>query len=312
MMRTNSFFISLKHTLYDSSDVISLLILPDMRLATCSGEGAIKIYNSTTFKEEIVVEKAHDGKCVNYLSSLNPSTLLSCGEDYNIKIWDIKKTTLELSKSLSKHKNIVFQVVSLSLNRFASCSNDNTIIIWDAQPPYNIINTFNLQNGWVYSILELKDKNTLVSGSDDKYLRFWDLEKYELIKCLENIDCCDTHALYEMNNNILLVGGRNVITIINTKNYTIISSLCHKKFYEISSFVKLDENEFICGCGDQVSKGNFFIIELKNLKIIESFESVHYSFVNHLIGKEKNELISCGADKKIKIWMYSKKNKENV
>lgn len=311
-MRANSFFLSLKYTLYDSSDVISLLMLPDKRLATCSGEGAIKIYNSTTFKEEIVIEKAHDGKCIHYLSSLNTTTLLSCGEDLNIKIWNIKQDILELIATLSKHKNIVFQVIPLSFNRFASCSNDNTIIIWNAQPPYDKINIFDLRNGWVYSILELKDKNILVSGSDDKYLQFWDLEKYDLIKCIDNIDCCDTHALYEMDNNTLLVGGRNVITIINTKNYTIINSISNKKFYEISSFVKLDENVFICGCGDQVAKGNFFIINMKNPKNIQSFESVHYSFVNHLIEKENNELISCGSDKKVKVWVYSKKYKGEV
>ena len=294
--------LSLLHSIYESSDVMSLLLLSDGRLASCTSEGIIVVYSKKDFAADIIKENAHDGKCINYLAELPSTNLVSCGEDCSIQIWKMNKDTLDNIKTITLHKNIVFKVIPLSLNRFASCSNDNSIIVFSDTEPYEKIAMINLYTNWVYSIIELKGKNLLASGSDDKDLRFWDLERYELKCCLKDIDCCDSHAMLEIpEKDILIVGGTNVITVVNTKTLQLEKSVDNNEFNVISSLI-LVNNALICLCGDQIEKGNAFVLDSKNYTTIKKKEGIHFSFVYCGILLESNVLATCGGDKKIKFW----------
>ena len=88
-----------------------------------------------------------------------------------------------------------------------------TIKIWNSNPPYNLIKVLTGQQFSVDSIIKLKKRELLVSGSYDKTLRFWNLNSYQCETIMNDIYCYNNDSLFEYNKNILLIGGENTIKI---------------------------------------------------------------------------------------------------
>lgn len=75
----------------------------------------------------------------------------------------------------------------------------------------------------VVSIIQIKD-NRLVSASLDKTIRFWDLKTYKCEKehTIDDVKCFDNYSLiYVEEKNILIVGGKKFIKIINVNEYQV-------------------------------------------------------------------------------------------
>ena len=87
------------------------------------------------------------------------------------------------------HSDYIWKVIPLRNNRIASCSWDRTIKIWNSNYPYNLISTIKGHTSYVDSIIKLKDKDILISGSLDKTLRKWNLLTYQCISIIKNVDC---------------------------------------------------------------------------------------------------------------------------
>ena len=157
---------------------------------------------------------------VNYISQLDNNKLISCSIDNTIKIWSITQSSYQCDYTINNaHNWWIYKVISLTNNRIASCSDDKTIKIWNSNNPYNLIKTLNGHTKWVNSIIQLKDKDILISGSDDdNTLRKWNLLTYQCMKIINNVYCCFRNSLLEIDNNRIIVGGCNVITIVNISN----------------------------------------------------------------------------------------------
>ena len=69
----------------------SLLLLKDGRLAACSRDETIKIYNLQSFSCEMTLEGHSKG--VSYISQLKRGKIVSCSWDKSIKVWEIKDKT---------------------------------------------------------------------------------------------------------------------------------------------------------------------------------------------------------------------------
>lgn len=84
------------------------------------------------------------------------------------------------------------KIISLPNNRIASCSWDGTAKIWKSNPPYidqpiKVLDCFNQR---VNSILYIKEKDMLISGSDSGILCLWNMSNYQYITTLKRILCC--------------------------------------------------------------------------------------------------------------------------
>ena len=147
--------------------VTSLLILKDGRLASCSYDSKIKIFNiKNDFHCDITIQTGHT-KCISYISQLNNSKLLSCSFKV-INIWSITNSSYQCDYTFfDAHLNWIYTVIPLINNRIASCSEDKTIKIWNGFEPYNLITTLNGHDKFINLLIELKGKNILISGSWD-------------------------------------------------------------------------------------------------------------------------------------------------
>ena len=144
-------------------------MLSDGTFASCSGDSIIKIFNLKNYDCEKIIE-GHTNR-VNYLCQLENAKVISCSDDQIIKIWNISYFTYKCEYTLEQaHEDSINKIISLSNNRFASCSADTKIKIWKDNHPYSLIAELNGHTDNVVSILQIKNKELLISLSDDDTL----------------------------------------------------------------------------------------------------------------------------------------------
>ena len=142
-----------------SDSITSLLILSDGRLASCTHDKTIKIYNlNNNYHCDLRIKTGHP-YAVTYLTQLKNNKLVSCSFDQKIMIWNINQSSYTCDYSIkTAHNSYIFKVIPLTNNRMASCSWDKTIKIWNSNHPYKKIITLKGHTSYVRSIIQLKDR----------------------------------------------------------------------------------------------------------------------------------------------------------
>ena len=282
--------------------VSSLCLLEDGRIASSSIDNTIKIHNMQTNQCDILI---NEQKNVTYLSELDNGCLLSSSSDKTIKIWKIEQYSYYLVHTLEGHKEGVLKAIPLSMSRIGSCSFDKTIKIWNSTAPYDCIQTLTGHSGWITSIIELKNKQNLVSGSDDLQLIFWNNISYEKDYILDDIKCVDNNSLYEISNNRLIIGGKDTITIVSFHPEPNIEKIItDHDMGTVYSFLEMIGGNIICGCGDY-NNGHFYVVDGKDYKIISKHKKAHDGYITSIIDLCEDNLFASGSyDKTIKFWNY--------
>ena len=105
-------------TIKEHSDYVhSLLLLSDGRLASCSDDKTIKIYNINNNYHCDITLKGHTDY-VTYISELDNNKLISCSYDSSIKIWSITQSSYQCDYTINNaHNDYIYKVISLTNNR---------------------------------------------------------------------------------------------------------------------------------------------------------------------------------------------------
>ena len=240
----------------DSYGCISSLIeTEDKRIASGGYDGNISIssydVNNKKWKIDIFKEDAHYG-CMNSLYTLKGNKLLSSSDsDYSIKIWTISDMGITLIKELKEHNYILQQVIPLSQRRFVSCSNDGIVRIWkddDANECLSILK----HNSMIKFILQLKDKEVLVSCDYESGISFWNLNNYTKLHTIEGYTVeCSTHIIELFDGNIALSSKNEPypIVIIDSSTYKVKKEIILKEYITYcSSLCVFNQQSFIYSC----------------------------------------------------------------
>lgn len=297
LLSSEGLSLKIKKTINQQLSVRFLLLLKDGRLASCSEDATINIYDiANDYNCDIALEGHYDS--VMYLCQLNNGKLISCSVDRAIMIWTLYPTSYKIDYTiLDTHKGPVSKVISLSKKRIASCSY-KTIKIWKGGYPYNHIKTLNGHTNFVYSIIQMKDK--LISGSKDNLLCIWDLTTYELEYVIDNVGCFSRNSLLELDSDRILVGGYNVILIANIKDKYVEQKLENVSLNYVNTFMPLKNGNILCGnekgfmCEYNIVSNILIFLEMKP----------HESSIYYLIKLNDYQFMSCSQDKTIKIWDY--------
>lgn len=275
------------------------MLLSDGRLASCSKDHSIKIYNMNNDYHCDITIKEHTSD-VNDICEINQGKLVSCSNDKSIKIWSIYKSSYHCEHTINKaHEGPVLKIISLSNNRIASFSYNTTIKIWNSNQPYNLLTVLKGHTHWVSSILNIKHKEILLSLSYDNIFLKWNLSTYQCESGISNVDCCGSYNLIELNKNRVIVGGYNAITIINFIKCFIEQIFQNNILYSNSLMILRDGN-ILLGC----DKGVMYIYDIK-LNIINIFDKKpHYNHIIRLLSVNEHLFIYCSRDKSIQVWEY--------
>ena len=289
-------------TINEHSDNVSfILLLSDGRLASCSYDSTIKIFNiNNNYHCDITINTGHTER-LNSICYTKNNKLVSCSEDKSIKIWKIFKATYQCEYIINDaHTSSINNVISLPNNRLGSCSNDNTIKIWNSNPPYNLIKTLKGHFLWVSSIFYLKENDILLSESLDFTLRFWDLPIYQCNTIIKTKECFFCNSFVELVNNRIVIGGKIIIIIINISKGIIERQIENEKLGFVYSLIQLRDGNILCG----LYKGLSCIYDLKENTLYFNRENMHKNDILCLLVIDKQQFISCSEDKTIKIWKY--------
>ena len=138
--------------------IYSLLYLKDGRVASCSRDSTIRVYDpSKEYHCDKVINKNRGN--IPSICELDDGTIVSCSSDGSIMIGDY---TIKNAPD-----GWINKIITLSNNRIASCS-DKTIKIWKSDPPYSDtpIRVLEGKSVGVSSLLYIKERYNDIWGTE--------------------------------------------------------------------------------------------------------------------------------------------------
>jgi WD40 repeat protein len=152
----------------------------------CGKNGAsnnLQIYNYTTGN----LTRTLSGHSCNVYSieMLSEQFMASGGHDGRVIIWDLSSYSIKYN--LTGHTSQVNCIKRLSSNLMASGDDNGLIIVWDWLSGERMFNLIGHTNRLELNSLDLYDEQTLISGSFDRTVKFWNITNGELIRSI-NVD----------------------------------------------------------------------------------------------------------------------------
>ena len=174
-----------------------------------------------------------------------------------------------------------------------------------SNPPYSDtpIKVLKGHSSTVTSLLYIKERDILISGSFDMTLRIWNMSTYQCDKVIEGVDCCSTNSLYQIDKDRVIVGGGGWVksfSIVNIDKCVIEKRIKDKSLGYVRCFLKLRDNKTIlCGCEHGIFC--FYDMNTEQYKIINDN---HQLAITDILLIDDNTFLSCSSDKTIKVWKY--------
>ena len=226
------------------------------------------------------------------ICELDDGTIVSCSEDRSIMIGDY---TIK-----SAHDRTVNKVIALPNRRIASCSEDKTIKIWKCNMIYSrFVKLLVGHSDSVTSILYIKEKDIMISGSLDRTIRLWNMSTYQCMTVIEEVECIDNNSLYQIDNERVIVGGENSFYIVNIVKCVVEKTIEDGSIGNVNCFIKLRDNKtFLCGYDY-----GFFCFNDKSEEDITNKNNNMYAIID-LLMIDDNTFLSCSVDMTIKVWKY--------
>jgi len=234
---------------------------------------------------------------------------LSVQSKYNIQ--PVKYKEIKYEKSIKTNIGAIYNITRISNDEIAVACGNEILIINDinkkTNESQNIFDTYPSLTGHTKNVLCLCliSENKLVSGSEDKTLKIWDISNKKCSNTISgNFQRID--SLLPLQDNILIVGTYNIIKIINIETKEEISSLMgHQK--SICSIIRIS-NVLIASSSYDNS------INIWNIQKNEYTFSLlgHDSPVFCILLLRDGKLISGSGswDKSLKIWNLEKRKCE--
>jgi WD40 repeat protein len=119
------------------------------------------------------------------IEMLSEQYMASGGADQKVIIWDL--SSYSIKDTLTGHSSPVSCIKRLSFNLLASGDGSGLIIIWNWLTGEQMFNLTGHTNRLELNSLDLYDEQTLISGSWDRTVKFWNITNGTLIRSI-NVD----------------------------------------------------------------------------------------------------------------------------
>lgn len=277
-------------------EVCSIALLSESRLASCSLDKTIQIYDLKDQKLIKTVRIFETG--VTSISSLREKWVICSSESGQIKILD---ENFEIKALFNPHSRRVNKVLELSNKRFCSISDDFTFRIWESEEPYKSINFFDLSEA-VTGVLEIKDKTNIVLSTGNKLYFIAQETPLKLDDKVLDVVSFGSNSIAQVNNDII-VGSVNALIVIDYSKKVIIRSISFKESGNLITVVSIELNTILCSLeGVPNKKGYLTVCNYLKSKFLPAIK-FHEDTISGII-KLKNGLITCSKDGTVKYWEF--------
>ena len=300
----------------DSNEVGGLILLKDNRLAYFyKNDNKIHAMNITMMKSQILLEERQNNKFTCF-TQLSNGQIITANTNRLIKVWELRNSVAINLYVMSKHTDVINKIIELSGNRFASCSNDKKIKIYRINDRDSTLGTIDDTHA-IKSIIQISNRELLLSLGADSTLKFWSLNYYNLQSTLFNINAQYPNSMIQVDPNRVMIGTANeTIVVVNVSTIQIETRIKDELFsidiIGIKSFLKLDDTSLLIGCPN----GTFCLIDSTQCKILSKKEKPSQGFssffnekihIGNVVGLTKigdNTFASAASNGEIKIWKY--------
>jgi WD40 repeat protein len=213
----------------------------------------------------------------------------------------MKDQIKHVQNEIKKFKNYLLLNESIEFEKYEKSSLFGILIITKhncsilSNSCGDLIKLFNEHSDSIKSIQVDETSNKIISASDDKTIKIWDLESGKCLKTLKDHKDWVKCILTISNNKFLSGSWDNTVKIWHLNSYKCLKTL--KNESGIFSLCLIADNQVACGC----LNGLINIWDLNRFNKVKSF-TAHDDRIEHLKLADKSKLISCSSDKKIKIW----------
>ena len=202
--------------------------------------------------------------------------LATAGGDRIIKIWNFDMTE-EFKKSLIEKGNL-----SLKLNI-------NTLFVEKLEG-----HTDN-----VTSLAYNKEKNILVSGSEDNTIRLWNMQTFQVISVILNVRCDESRNLSLIDRNRIIIGGNYKMVILDISS----GKRGEIKYYRFNNsirFIRMNEKILLIGCSSA-----FCFLNIEDYSFSMKLFGIRYqSQLYDLVAVSQHEFWTTSTIGEIKVWKY--------
>ena len=293
-----------------NKEVKKLLQIKDGRLISASEDGTLNIYNKDSYEIGLSI-KEHSDEIFSCIQ-LNDERLVTCSKDCTIKIIKLMEDNkYVLEANLESHKNEVLNIIEIKNNEIISISSDKTMKVWDLKTFQNIKTIENDCD----NILKLNENEFVTSSKENKCIKFWNLNNYENIKIINNLEITSfTQAMCLFEENILLIGGSDILYFIDTKKYELINK---SEIYGLilSLKISLDKN-ILCTVFNGNNNNHIIKYNYDKNKLTKIFEKKKASNnpIFNCIQLSNGNIVSAEGRKnsdsyEIKFWEIQEKSK---
>jgi len=147
---------------------------------TTDSTNNLQIYNYNT--GDLIQTLSGHSYNVNSIEILSEQLMASGSIDHKAIIWDLFSNSIKYT--LTGHTSSVNCVKRLSSNMIASGDFDGLIIVWNWLTGEQLFKLIGHTNALYLNSLDLYDEQTLISGSLDKTVKFWNITNGTLIRSI--------------------------------------------------------------------------------------------------------------------------------
>jgi WD40 repeat protein/DNA polymerase III delta prime subunit len=144
-----------------------------------------------------------------------------------------------------------------------------------------------------------KDGRFMVSGSDDKTVKLWDLKNGRLIKTLEGHVRTVLSVFISPDNRWILSGSSdNTVKLWNLETGHMVTTLKDHSDWVNSVFASLDKQQIVSSSSDYTIK----LWDLEDGHLIKTLGKHNRAVLSACIIPESQQIVSVSSDHEVKIW----------
>ena len=281
-------------------------ILRRNEIATGSVDKTIKLWKINTEKSKIYLSKDLNGHrgcilCIKDFPKLN--CFCSGSSDYTLKLWNC--SSLKCINTLVYHTKCVLSCCYNPSRKqeIFSGSEDLLIVVWTTKKEKELQNyekNFILKGHKkrISALAYADDYDYLISGSDDKTLRIWEMKNYNDIKCIKEIKdlMSPIDYLLYLDNRLIASCEDGVISFIKMNKMKRCRSVkfSNSPVYSINIF----HNHKYLLVGSEDGKTRIWKIGTNKRGLLIG----HSKAVTGVMDFEKDFIITSSIDCSIKLW----------
>ena len=224
----------------NSDNILSICVLNDGRIAT-STFSEVVIYNLEKDNVDMTINENIEE--VSHLFLMQNGYLFSSACEECI-IYEIKENSYEIIQKLGGLLGDTSKSIELENGDIICLTKGFYVFKKDpALNNYNLYKTIN-EDKFVNDVIQVDENRIVISNSVDKQLKFWEISTFSKVSQINDIQVGPyNNCLYKIDSKNMIVGGTNIIYLVDLSTYTINKKVNNE--YEIFAISPINDKIFL-------------------------------------------------------------------